>query len=241
MKRIEDARLLARTIIGIGRAAGKRVSALITSMDQPIGRAVGNANEVVESIEILQDRGPADTRELTVALGAEMLMVAKVAASPTAARQMIVDVLGNGRAFERFCLMVEAQGGDVNAVRDPRRLPQPRSRRELCADRSGVITAIDARSVGVAAMMLGAGRRKAEDVIDPAVGIEVLRKVGEPVRAGEVLALLLVNDEANLPAAEALARTAYQIGDGPAPEVQPIVREILRDSEAEASVEDVRE
>ena len=232
MKRIEDARALARTIIGIGRAAGKRVTALITAMDQPIGRAVGNASEVEESIETLRGRGPADTRELTVALGAEMLVLGGVAADSAAGRVRIEAVLDGGQALERFAQLIAAQGGDARVCEDTGRLPQARTRREVVATAAGVVEAIDAEAVGIAAMMLGAGRRTKEDRIDPAVGIDVLKKVGDRVVAGEPLALLRVNDTAQADAAAARYLGAVRIGAGAgAVALRPTVLEVLRDGD----------
>ena len=232
MKRIEDARALARTIIGIGRAAGKRVTALITAMDQPIGRAVGNASEVEESIETLRGRGPADTRELTVALGAEMLVLGGVAADSAAGRVRIEAVLDGGQALERFAQLIAAQGGDARVCEDTGRLPQARTRREVVATAAGVVEAIDAEAVGIAAMMLGAGRRTKEDRIDPAVGIDVLKKVGDRVVAGEPLALLRVNDTAQADAAAARYLGAVRIGAGAgAAALRPTVLEVLRDGD----------
>ena len=232
MKRIEDARALARTIIGIGRAAGKRVTALITAMDQPIGRAVGNASEVEESIETLRGRGPADTRELTVALGAEMLGLGGAAADSAAGRARIEAVLDGGQALERFAKMIAAQGGDARVCEDTGRLPQARTRREVLAASAGVVEEINAEAVGIAAMMLGAGRRTKEDRIDPAVGIDVLKKVGDRVAAGEPLALLRVNDAAQADAAAARYLGAVRIGTGAgAPALRPTVLEVLRDGD----------
>ncbi len=232
MKRIEDARALARTIIGIGRAAGKRVTALITAMDQPIGRAVGNASEVEESIETLRGRGPADTRELTVALGAEMLVLGGAAADSAAGRARIEAVLDGGQALERFAKMIAAQGGDARVCEDTGRLPQARTRREVLAASAGVVEEINAEAVGIAAMMLGAGRRTKEDRIDPAVGIDVLKKVGDRVAAGEPLALLRVNDAAQADAAAARYLGAVRIGTGAgAPALRPTVLEVLRDGD----------
>ncbi|MCC6993680.1 MAG: thymidine phosphorylase [Deltaproteobacteria bacterium] len=232
MKRIEDARALARTIIAIGRAAGKRVTALITAMDQPIGRAVGNASEVEESIETLRGRGPADTRELTVALGAEMLVLGGAAADSAAGRARIEAVLDGGQALERFARMIAAQGGDARVCEDTGRLPQARTRREVVATAAGVVEAIDAEAVGVAAMMLGAGRRTKEDRIDPAVGIDVLKKVGDRVAAGEPLALLRVNDAAQADAAAARYLGAVRIGAGAgAAALRGAVLEVLRDGD----------
>jgi len=232
MKRIEDARALARTIIGIGRAAGKRVTALITAMDQPIGRAVGNASEVEESIETLRGGGPADTRELTVALGAEMLVLGGAAADSAAGRARIEAVLDGGQALERFAKMIAAQGGDARVCEDTGRLPQARTRREVVAHSTGVIEEINAEAVGIAAMMLGAGRRTKEDRIDPAVGIDVLKKVGDRVAAGEPLALLRVNDAAQADAAAARYLGAVRVGAGAgAAVVRPTVLEVLRDGD----------
>lgn len=213
MTSIEEARKLALAIQVIGRAAGKPVTAVLTDMNAPIGKMVGNALEVAESIEVLHGRGPADTRELTVVLGGEMLHAAGVVADAKAGQKRIEEVLDNGKAAECFARVIEAQGGDPRVVESPDSiLPKAKTIEDICADESGVVAAIAARDVGVAGLWLGAGRRRAEDGIDPAVGIELCCKVGDRISAGEPLARLHHNG-AGLDEARKLLRGAYRIGE----------------------------
>jgi pyrimidine-nucleoside phosphorylase/thymidine phosphorylase len=223
MKTPEDARLLARTMVDLCRSMGRDCVALLTSMDAPLGAAVGNAVEVGESIDILRDRGPEDVRELTLRLGVEMLLLAGTQ-DPAAARAQLESALADGSALRRFAEVIEAQGGDPKVVDDPSRLPQPRYRREVRAPRSGVLTAIDAEEVGLASVELGAGRARKEDAVDPAAGLLLRKRVGDPVRAGEVLADLHAGSESRLDAGEARFRTAVAIGEAPPPE-GPLVLE----------------
>jgi pyrimidine-nucleoside phosphorylase len=190
MKSLDDARLLARTMVALCRAVGRGCTALLTDMDAPLGEAVGNAVEVRESIEILRNRGPSDVRELTLQLGVEMLLAGDAAADAAAARQRLEAALADGSALERFAQLIEAQGGDARVVADPSRLPQPKLRREVKAQRSGVLTALDAELVGLAAVELGAGRARKEDQVDHAAGLLLRKRIGEQVRAGETLAEL---------------------------------------------------
>jgi pyrimidine-nucleoside phosphorylase len=223
MKTLDDARALARTIVGIGRAAGKRASALLTDMSQPIGRAVGNALEVEESIAVLRGGGPADTRALTVALGAEMLALAGVPGGEA----RIAAVLDDGRALEKFREIVRAQGGDPRVCDDPRAvLERAPSETPVPARRAGRIAAIDAEAVGTAVVVLGGGRRRKEDRIDPAVGVTVLVRLGDEVREGEPLAV--VHHRGDPSAAAALVAGAYRIEDE-APAPPPLVLEVLRE------------
>src|SRR5712664_1200408 len=223
MKTPEDAGLLARTMVELCRSMGRDCGALITSMEEPLGSAVGNAVEIRESIEILRGRGPEDVRELTVCLGVEMLLLGgmKDAAS---ARARLEAALADGSALRRFAEVIEAQGGDAKVTDDPSRLPQPRYRREVRADRSGVLTAIDAGEVGFASVELGAGRARKEDAVDPAAGLLLRKRVGDAVRAGEVLAELHAASEARLEAGEARFRAALAIGQAAPPE-RPLVLE----------------
>jgi pyrimidine-nucleoside phosphorylase/thymidine phosphorylase len=226
MKQLPQARELARTLVGIGRGMGKDVSALVTDMDQPLGVAVGNALEVKEILELLHGRGPADLRALTVELGAEMLLLAGVAATPADARARIAQAIDDGRGFRKLQEIVEAQGGDPRALAEPDRLPRAARTAEVVAPAAGVVEAIDAEAVGLAAMALGAGRSRLEDRVDPAAGIEVRKKVGDPVAAGEPIATLHLG-AAPLESPEAVAarlRAAWRIGAGPASR-QPLVHE----------------
>ncbi len=194
MKTRKDARALAEAIRVIGTAAGKRVSVLITAMDAPIGRTVGNALEIRESISTLRGQGPADTRELTVRLGGEMLHVAGLC-DEAQGRVRIAEALDNGSALRRFGQIVEAQGGDARVIDDPEAvLPSAKKREPINATDSGFIGGIQAREVGISALLLGAGRRRKEDGIDPAVGVELAVAVGDAVEAGQPLAYLCHND-----------------------------------------------
>ena len=195
MKTVDDARRLAEAMVAIGREVGRRTVAVISDMDQPLGRAVGNGVEVAEAIATLQGTGPADLTELCLTLGAHMLILAGAESSLEAAGARLGRTLEDGLALERFRKLVEAQGGDVRVVDDPDLLPRARHSLPVAAGAAGVVVAIDAQAIGLAAMALGAGRARKEDRIDPAVGITLDRKVGERVAAGDPLASVLANDE----------------------------------------------
>jgi pyrimidine-nucleoside phosphorylase/thymidine phosphorylase len=225
MKRPEDARALARTLAAIGRSMGKRVTALLTAMDEPLGRAVGNALETAEAIELLRGGGPRDLREVTVALTAEMLVLGRAAPDLAAARASVEAAIADGRGLAKLEEIVAAQGGDPAAIRDPGRLPRAPSTRDVPAPASGVVQAIDAEAVGLASVALGAGRARVEDRVDPAVGIVVRRKVGEPVERGEPIATIH-HGAGGEPPARAAARIAAAWRIGPeAPPPRPLVLE----------------
>jgi pyrimidine-nucleoside phosphorylase/thymidine phosphorylase len=214
MKRREDAEALARTLCAIGGSFGKRTSALLTAMDEPLGRAVGNALEVVEAVELLRGGGPGDLRACTLELCAEMLVLGGAAADRAAALARVQEAIASGRALEKLLAICAAQGGDPRALEDPGRLPRAPGRREVPAPRGGTVTAIDAQEIGLAAMSLGAGRARVEDRVDPAVGIVLERKVGDVVAAGEPLAVLHHGDAGEAPEQVAeRVRRAYTIGD----------------------------
>jgi len=196
---------------------GKRVTALLTAMDQPLGLAVGNALEVVESVELLRGGGPADLRELTVALTAEMVLLARLAPDLAAARRAVEAAIADGRGLARLRDVVAAQGGDPATIDDPGRLPRAAHVLPVPAPAGGLVEAIDAEAIGLAAMALGAGRARVEDRVDPAVGIVLCRKVGQRVEAGEPLCLVHRNDGGEpQPAVAARIVKAYRIGSGPA-------------------------
>jgi pyrimidine-nucleoside phosphorylase len=190
MRELEGSRALAERLIAVSRRMGRRAVALVTAMDQPLGRAVGNALEVAESIEVLRGGGPPDVRALTLALAAEMLVLSGLETDAAAAGARAAEALDSGRALEKFRDVVEAQGGDPGAIDDPARLPRAPHATPVAAARDGFVTAIDAYAVGEALVALGGGRRRADDRIDPAVGIVLERKVGDPVRSGEPLAVV---------------------------------------------------
>lgn len=224
----ERAETLARTMVGIARSVGRRAVAVISNMDEPLGRAVGNAIEVREAIETLSGRGPADLQELCLTLGAEMLALAGTVSEPGIARRRLEDALRSGAALRRLRAMVEAQGGDPACVDDPDRLPRASLEAPVEAPSDGFVQAIEAREVGLAAMHLGAGRARKGDPIDLAVGIALRKKVGDFVRAGEPLAVALANKAELLPGAVERVRDAYRLGPG-APPPRPLITAIIRE------------
>ncbi len=231
MKTAEEARKLAATLVDIGRRAGKKVAALITDMDQPLGRWLGNAVEVQESIEVLSGRGEPDLVELTLALGAEMLRLGGAAETVEEGRDKIAAVLKDGSALERFRRCVELQGGELPVstrgwfAEDTARVATPQA---------GFVTRIDAEAVGLSAIALGAGRLRKEDAIDPSTWIWLKKKVGEPVELGEDLAWFSTPRQAGREAPASVAsqvtaqlRAAYTVGpERPTP--RPLVLETLR-------------
>ena len=220
MAKREDARALAESMTRIGRELGKPVQALITSMDAPLGRAVGNAVEVWESIECLKGRGPDDLMEVSLELAAEMLVLGRVATTRDDALEKCRRSIADGSALERFRRVVAAQGGDPRVCDDPLGvLPKAARVEPFRATRSGFIAGIRAWPVGQASMLLGAGRARADSTIDPAAGIVFTKTVGDEVRAGDVIAELHVNPAfaAALPESLAMLADATTIADVPPP------------------------
>jgi pyrimidine-nucleoside phosphorylase/thymidine phosphorylase len=224
MVRFDHAHALAQTMCAIGRRLGKRVRALITRMDQPLGYAVGNAVEVAESVACLRGEGPADLVELSIELAAEMVALAGRATTLEQARGLCERSIHDGSALERFRRVVIAQGGDPRTIDDPSRLPTAHHRVELPSLRAGFVQGLAARQVGHATMLLGAGRARVDSVIDPAVGVILQKKMGDPVEAGEPLATVLYNDDRMLDTALTSIREAYHIGDEPVA-VPPLIIE----------------
>ncbi len=225
MKGRADARALARTLAGIGRGMGKRVTALLTDMSQPLGRAVGNALEVAETIELLRGGGPPDLREITVELTAEMLVLGGAAPDLAAARRAVGAAIEDGRGLAKLEEIVRAQGGDPEVVRDPARLPRAPRRYDVPAPAAGFVREIDAEALGLAAVALGAGRARVEDRVDPAVGLVVHRRLGDRVERGEPLCTVHEGDRSE-PRARVAARVeaAFRIG-GAAAAPPPLVLE----------------
>jgi pyrimidine-nucleoside phosphorylase len=213
MERYEDSVTLARTMVAIGRGLGKRMRALITRMDQPLGHAVGNAVEIAECVECLRGGGPFDLVVLSVELAAEMVVMADLASTLDDARERCYATIANGSALDRFRRVVAAQGGDPRAIDDLSRLPAPRRQIPLLADRSGFVQSLAARLIGQATMLLGAGRARVDSTIDPAVGVILHKKIGDIVASREPLCTLLVNDETALDHATAMIRDAFKIGE----------------------------
>lgn len=195
MHTLPRARRLAELLVDVGTRAGKHVVALVTDMNAPIGRTIGNALETHEAIEILHNQGPADTRELTLVLGTEMLMLAGVTRSAKEARARLVKALASGEAFECFARMVKAHGGDTAMVEAPEKLPTTKQRVAVLAKSSGWVSAIDPMQLAQVALELGAGRLRADQKIDPAVGLTLSAQIGEHVEQGQPLAYLHVHSK----------------------------------------------
>jgi pyrimidine-nucleoside phosphorylase len=226
MKTEADARALAESLVAIGTRAGVRTEAFITSMEAPLGRAVGNAVEIVECIEILKARGPEDLSHLAVTLASRMLVLGGQA-NEAGAERAVRAALDSGRALEKLRAMIEQQGGDATIVDDYGRLPGARARHVVAAERGGFLARLQADLVGRASMALGAGRARIEDTIDHGAGVLIARKPGERVHAGEPILELLYNDGGGLEQAIDLARQAIEIAAEP-PDVSPLVLGTVR-------------
>ena len=226
MQKYDDSVALAETMVSIGRGMGKRVSALVTDMDQPLGLACGNGLETIECIEALRGGGPKDLVELSVELAAWMLHLAGAVTPLDAARVKIRATLASGAGLEKFREVIRLQGGDPRVCDDTSLVPRARARLELPAEASGCVSRIGCRAVGHAIMLLGGGRETVEGEIDHAVGVVLRKKVGEPVEHGESLATIHVNDQRNQAAVVQLLRGAFQIApEAPAP--RPLVHKVL--------------
>ncbi len=226
MPTLEKARELALTLVDIGRRAGKRVTAFLTRMDDPLGEAVGNACEIIESIDVLRGRGPQDVRELTLLMASHMLVMGNAAASVEEARRLCERALEDGSAIAKFKEMIAAQGGNPACVEDLSLFPRARRETRVCAQRAGYVQSIDSTAIGMAGVVLGAGRRAVTDAVNPGVSFFIRRKTGDHVEAGEPLVEILYDDESSLPDAVERIRRAYVIGDEPA-RPAPLVHEIL--------------
>src|SRR5882672_2059842 len=211
MKKQVDARRLAQTMVGIGRRMDKKVQALITDMNQPLGYAVGNALEVMEASQTLQNAGPSDLTKLCLELAARMIHLGKKAESMDDARRMAEKHLVDGSAYKKFKQVVAAQGGNPQALDKFELLPNATGMREITSPRAGYVAAIDAEDIGVASNMIGAGRDKKEDAIDPAVGIILEVKAGEKVDAGSVLCRIYYTKEDRVEEAADMVEDAFRI------------------------------
>ncbi len=226
MKTEAEARKLAVELVRVGQAAGKKVRAVLTAMEQPLGRAVGNALEVAESIACLRGEGPVDVMEVTTTLGAHMLILGGVAVDEADARAQLHRSISSGTALAKFREIVAAQGGDPKVVDHPGRLPQARQQIPLLSAKSGYVHRVDAMGVALAALQLGAGRVKTGDNIDPAVGLSQLVKVGEHIAVGAPLAVIHGNTDATIAAARELLGQAILVGDE-APPTLTLIGEVV--------------
>jgi pyrimidine-nucleoside phosphorylase len=213
MKTLEDARELARTMVAIGHKMGRGMTALLTDMNQPLGCTAGNSLEIIETVEALQGKGPKDLMEVTMALSAEMLVLAGVAESLETARVQLQSKLDSGEAFERLKAMVTLQGGDIRTLDETSKLPQAGLVEPLDAEANGVVAEVNADLIGRAVLLLGGGRTQVTDTIDPAVGISDLCKIGDTVLLGQPLLNIHANDRSKLDAAKQMAQDAITLSD----------------------------
>ncbi|MBN1371614.1 MAG: thymidine phosphorylase [Anaerolineaceae bacterium] len=219
METVEDARKLSELMVAIGKLSGRKVVALLSDMNQPLGQAVGNALELREAIDTLHGGGPADFREHCLVVASHMLRLGNKAASLEEARQMAEAAICDGRGWGKFRELVEAQGGDVSAVDEPERLPKAAYVMEMRAEKAGWLAQVNARVVGETSVTLGAGRAQKSDAIDHGVGILVHQKVGERLEAGETLFTIHARNQAEAEQAKEALGQALAWSEQPAPEL----------------------
>ncbi len=227
MKDLATARELAETMQGIGRRAGKRVTAFLSDMNQPLGREVGNANETREAIEILRGEGPGDLLDLTLQLGAEMLVLGQITPDQDEATQRIRDARGSGAGLQKLAQCIERQGGDPRVCDDVSLLPAAAETRTVKAARAGVLASVATEQVGIAGMILGAGRKHVTDPVDHSVGLTICARLGDELSEGDPLVVLHHNDAAKADAAEAALEGVFTVADDCEPP-PPLIYEVLR-------------
>jgi pyrimidine-nucleoside phosphorylase/thymidine phosphorylase len=226
MKKQVDARRLAQMMVGIGRRVDKRVQALITDMNQPLGYAVGNALEVMEASQTLQNAGPADLTRLCIELAARMIFVGKQSPSLEDARRLAEKTLVDGSGYQKLKQAVQAQGGNPQALDKFELLPNATGMREVTSPRAGYVSVINAQDIGQASNMIGAGRERKEDTVDPAVGVILEVKVGEKVEAGSVLCRLYYTKEDHVEEAAEMVEDAFRIS-GQRPDDRELILEVV--------------
>ncbi len=226
MKKQVDARRLAQTMVGIGRRMDKKVQALITDMNQPLGYAIGNALEIMEASQTLQNAGPADLTKLSLELAARMIFLAKKVETLDEARIIATNHLVDGSAYKKFKAVVAAQGGNPQALDKFELLPNATGMREITSPRAGYVAAINAQDIGTASNMIGAGRSTKEDSIDPAVGIILEVKIGEKVDSGSVLCRLYYTKEDNVDEAADMVEDAFRVS-GTKPDERELILEVV--------------
>ncbi len=227
MRTEPEARRLAESLVSIARRMGRPATACLTRMDQPLGRAAGNALEVIESIECLKGGGPADLMEVTYALTAEMMRLGGLVESAGDALPLLREKIESGEALAAFRELIEAQGGDSGVIDDVTKFPKAEEVRAFEASSDGYVTRVDARAVGEAVHRLGAGRSRRDEPVDPAVGIVLHKKVGDAVRAGDLLCEVHANDSRRLETAMDRLEQAFSIDETP-PDIQNLIIDTLR-------------
>jgi pyrimidine-nucleoside phosphorylase len=227
MKSENDAAFLAELMVETGERMGKQVVALITDMNQPLGNMIGNALEVIEVMDVLHGEGPADLRELCLELAGWMLCLGSVSKTVAEGRQQSARLISSGKALEKFRQMVELQGGDPRSIDDTNQLPRARHTMQVAASRTGFVASIQCEQFGTACVILGGGRERKEDSVDPAVGIILHKKVGDPVAAGEPLATIHYNVEARAYQAKQLIAESCAVSDAPPISKRPLVHRVI--------------
>jgi pyrimidine-nucleoside phosphorylase len=229
MKSEKDSVFLAELMVETGQRLGKRVSALITDMDQPLGRAVGNALEVAECIDVLSGGGPADLRELSLVLSAWMFLLGKRVSTIDEGRELAQQMIAGGQAREKFREMIRLQGGNAGVIDDPGLLPQAAQSADVKSPASGFVSGMMCEQFGTACVLLGGGRARKEDSVDPAVGLMVHKKVGDRVSAGEPLCTIYYNSRERFEQAVPLIVESYRIESAPLLRSRPLVHQIIGD------------
>jgi pyrimidine-nucleoside phosphorylase len=227
MKTEKDSAFLAELMVETGERMGKKMVALITDMDQPLGLKVGNALEVEECIEVMKGAGPTDLRDLSVEFCAWMFLLADRVADLQDGRKMADELIRNRSALEKFRQIIEAQGGEAGVINDPKRLPQARHQVRVLSRAGGYVESIQCEQVGIASLVLGGGREKKEDSIDPAVGLVLHKKVGDAVRQGEPICTVHYNSDARLNDARSLLEQAYRIAAQPPAVMRPLIHRVI--------------
>lgn len=225
MKTQEQAAALARALVDIGQSVGMQCIAVITDMNQPLGHKIGNTLEIEEAIDLLKGQGPADLEEITLTLGSYMVVLGQKAPDVATAKKMLQETITSGAALERFRAMIAAQGGDPRVVDDYSLMPHAQYQIEFPAAKSGVVTQMAADEVGIASMLLGGGRQQASDQLDYAVGIDVHKKLGDPVQAGESL-LTIHSNQADISEVQALLAANITIGEHA--QVPPRIYQVIK-------------
>jgi len=227
MKSEKDAAYLAELMVETGVRMGKKVIALLTDMDQPLGRYVGSALEIEECVDVLRGEGAGDLRELCLELAAWMFYLGGTSKTIAAGKKLAEQMISSGRALEKFREIIRLQGGNPRVLDDTRLLPQAKNKVDVAGTRSGYVAAIQCEQVGVAGMVLGGGREKKEDSIDPAVGLLLHKKVGDAVKTGEPICTLYYNSDSRLDEARRLVELSYRIEAAPPQRLRPLIHCVI--------------
>ena len=227
MKSEKDAVFLAELMVETGERMGKQMVALITDMDQPLGNMIGNALEVVEVVEVLRGGGPGDLRELCLVLGAWMLLLGGACKTVAEGKQLSANLISSGKALDKFRKMIELQGGDPRVIDDAKRLPQAKHTMHIVSPRAGHLASMQCEQIGTACVILGGGRERKEDSVDPAVGIVLHKKVGDQVAAGDPLATIYYNAEAKADRAKRLIEESCTVADALPLTRRPLVHRVI--------------